>query len=585
MPLREPARGDGLPTPRWALRPLVQPEVLRALDMPRLWAQLLYNRGLEDPEQAHAFLHVSRLGLHDPFLLPDMGRAVHRIERAIEAGETIAVFGDFDTDGVTATVLLYQGLERLGARAIAYIPHRVHEGHGLNGAALAQLRERGASLIVTVDTGITAVDEVAEAKRAGLDVIITDHHVPGGVRPAADAIVSCGDAAAGYPFPHLTGAGLAFKLVQALDTVFEYPLDERALEMAALGTVADRAPLLGENRVLAKEGLEAIRHTPRPGLLGLLSAARMSATGLDHETIPFVISPRINAAGRMDTADLSFRLLTATENDDVQEMAAQLERLNGQRQRLTRELIAGALPEASRQAAAESLLMIDGEDYNPGVSGLVAGRLAERFYRPAVVVAVDGGVARASGRSIPEFDLADAFTGCGELFLRFGGHRGAAGFTARTDLLPAIRGRLQSAAVPALRGVSLTPVLHIDAEVAVKDLLGDTFEFLRSLAPFGDGNPPPVFMTSGVEATSARQMGSEGKHLRLTLKENGVTWDAVAFDQEWPASLPRPDRRAGRREPVFMDVAYTIEENRLHTLGTVQLRVLGLRPASGGGLL
>ena len=554
----------------------VPSDVPRTLGVPPLWAQLLHERGLRTREEFEAFLGAGRSGLHDPFLLPDMEKAVPRILRAIRDGETIAVFGDFDTDGVTASVLLHEALGRLGGRAIVYIPHRVREGHGLSVEAVEGLKRRGVSLVVTVDTGVTAVEEVEVARDAGIDVIVTDHHVPGSVRPAACAVVTSGYGVGNYPFPHLTGAGLAFKLVQALDGQAGNPLDERALEMAALGTVADMAPLLGENRVLAKEGLEALRRTTRPGLLGLLEAAGTAREQLDHEAIPFVIAPRINAAGRMEDAETSFRLLTAQDADEARLLASELEGLNTRRRRLTVDLLALAEAEAERTADGEAMLVLEGEGFDPGVNGLVAGRIAERYYRPTVVVAVDGDVARASGRSIPEFDLASAFADCRDLFIRSGGHPAAAGFTARTRDLPAVRDRLVASARAALGDLTLAPTLRIDAEVSVKELLGETFEFLRNLAPFGQGNPAPVFLTRGVQAIGLRTMGAQRQHLRLEVRDGGATWDAVAFDQSWPASLPRP---GGRARPVSLDLAYTLEVNNYQGRGTVQLRLLDLRPA------
>lgn len=548
----------------------------RALGMPPLWAQLLHARGLGTRDEVDAFLGAGRSGLHDPYLLPDMDIAVPRILRAIREGESIAVFGDFDTDGVTASVLLHEALARLGGRTVVYIPHRVREGHGLNFEAIEDLKGRGVSLLVTVDTGVTAVAEVVAAQAAGIDVIVTDHHVPGSGRPAACAVVTSGYGVGDYPFPHLTGAGLAFKLVQALDAQAGLPLDEGALEMAALGTVADMAPLQGENRVLAKEGLDAIRRTARPGLLGLLEAAGTAREQLDHESIPFVIAPRINAAGRMEDAETSFRLLTARDADEARSLARALEGLNSRRRQLTTDLLALAETEAERTADGHSMLVLESEEFDPGVNGLVAGRIAERYYRPTVVVAVDGDVARASGRSIPEFDLAGAFAECRDLFVRFGGHPTAAGFTARTSDMPAVRDRLVASARAALGGLRLAPTLRIDAEVSVRDLMGETFGFLRDMAPFGQGNPAPVFLTRGVQAIGARTMGAQRQHLRLEVRDSGATWEAVAFDQSWPESLRQP---AGRAKPVSVDLAYTLEVNNFRGRETLQLRLLGLRPA------
>lgn len=564
-----------IPRPRWTLASLVPDEVVAALDMPSLWAQVLYNRGIKDADTARDMLDASLNALHDPFLFDDMDIAVRRILQGIHDRETIAVFGDFDTDGVTATVLLYEALNDLGGTAIAHIPHRVRDGHGLNIDAVNDMRNRGATLVITVDCGITSVEEVRAAKELGMDVILTDHHAPLTGLPDAYAVVTPRRAVDAYPFPFLTGAGIAFKLVQALHQVQETEVSEGALELAALGTVADMAPLLGENRALATLGLAGLRKTQRPGILALLEAAHTTSAALDHESIPFVIAPRLNAAGRMDTADLSFDLLTAPDMDTARELAAQVEGLNQQRRELTGTLVEEGVEAASEQVEGESLIFLSSDEYEPGVSGLVAGRLVERFYRPAVVVSIDADTARASGRSIPEFNLGEALAECEELFHRFGGHPAAAGFVADTSNLDAIKERLQALAKEQLQGITLEPRLHIDAEVDFKDVLGETYKFLRSLAPFGQEHAPPAFLAQGVGVTDVRQMGTEGQHMRMTLTQSGAKWDAVAFNQRWPEGITMPD---AANTPT-LDVVYIPEINNFNGRSTMQFRLLDLRPA------
>ncbi len=563
-----------IPRPRWTLALPVPDDVVAALDMPRLWAQVLYNRGIQDPESVRDLLDASHDALHDPFLFDDMDIAVRRVLQAIRDGETIAVFGDFDTDGVTATVLLYEALNDLGGTAIAHIPHRVRDGHGLNIDAINDMRGRGATLVITVDCGITSVEEVRVAKELGMDVILTDHHAPLTGLPDAYAVVTPRRAVDAYPFPFLTGVGIAFKLVQALHQIQETEVSEGALELAALGTVADMAPLLGENRALATLGLAGLRKTKRPGMLALLEVAHTTSDALDHESIPFVIAPRLNATGRMDTADLSFDLLTAPDMDTARVLAAQVEALNQQRRELTGTLVDEGVDQASLQVESESLIFLSSEDYEPGVSGLVAGRLAERFYRPAIVVSIDGDIARASGRSIPEFNLSEALAECEELFNRFGGHPAAAGFVADTSNLEAIKERLQAMATEQLQGIALEPKLHIDAEVDFKDVLGETYKFLRSLAPFGQEHTAPAFLARNVGVTDLRQMGSDGQHMRLTLRQSGAKWDAVAFNQRWPDGLPMPE--AGN--PSALDVVYIPGINNFNDRSTMQFRLLAMRP-------
>ena len=557
-----------LPRPKWALAPSAPQGVVDALRLPRLWAQILYNRGIESRETAWELLHASEDALHDPFLFAEMDVAVDRVLKAIEEGETIAVFGDFDTDGVTASALLYEALLAQGGDAFVHLPHRVRDGHGLNAEAVEAIAESGASVIITVDCGITSGDEVRQAKQLGIDVILTDHHAPMGAPPEAFATVAPTSA---YPFPFLTGAGLAFKLVQAIHQRLESPVPAGALELASLGTVADMAPLLGENRAIATLGLEKLRETERPGLLALLSAAGVDRESLDHESIPFIIAPRLNAAGRMDSAELAFSLLTEEDPLAVQELATRIEALNRERRSLTQELVDEGMRLAAEQVEeGQRLLFLAGEQFNPGVSGLVAGRLVERYSRPAVVVAVDGDVARASGRSVPDYHLAQALSECGELFLHFGGHPAAAGFVARTDNLNAIRQSLQASARERLRDATLEPRLRIDAEADFADMPGKTMDFIRRLAPYGQENPPPAFMARGVQATSRQRMGTQGQHMRLQLRQNGTTWEAVAFNQSWPEGVAERGR---------VDVVYTPELNTFNGRTRLQMRLLDMRAA------
>ena len=557
-----------LPRPRWALAPSAPQGVVDALRLPRLWAQILYNRGIESRETAWELLHASEDALHDPFLFAEMDVAVDRVLKGIEEGETIAVFGDFDTDGVTASALLYEALLALGGDAFVHLPHRVRDGHGLNAEAVDAIAGYGASVIITVDCGITSGDEVRQAKQLGIDVILTDHHAPMGAPPEAFATVAPTSA---YPFPFLTGAGLAFKLVQAIYQRLESPVPAGALELASLGTVADMAPLLGENRAIATLGLEKLRETERPGLLALLSAAGVDRESLDHESIPFIIAPRLNAAGRMDSAELAFSLLTEEDPLAVQELATRIEALNKERRSLTQELVDEGMRLAAEQVEeGQRLLFLAGEQFNPGVSGLVAGRLVERYSRPAVVVAVDGDVARASGRSVPDYHLAQALSECGELFLHFGGHPAAAGFVARTDDLDAIRQSLQASARERLRDATLEPRLRIDAEADFADMPGKTMDFIRRLAPYGQENPPPAFMARGVQATSRQRMGTQGQHMRLQLRQSGTTWEAVAFNQSWPEDVAERGR---------IDVVYTPEINTFNGRTRLQMRLLDLRAA------
>lgn len=502
-----------------------------------------------------------------------MDRAVTRLHRAIQNGETIGVFGDFDADGVTGTALLARGLEALGARVIPYLPHRVDEGHGLNSQAVESLRSRGATLLVTVDCGVTSPAEVAQAAELGMDTIITDHHMPTSLLPAALAIVNPLLEGSTYPFPHLAGVGLAFKLVQGLYGHMGLKWDESLLQLAALGTITDVVPLQGENRYIVATGLRSLSTNPMPGLRELLRLAGMEdADSLDTDTFAFVLGPRINAPGRLEHAMTSYKLLMARSQEEAMPMARELDRLNRERQDLTQH----ALDASSQQLGTvdltdDLLILLWSEEFPPGIVGLVASKLVETYYRPAIVVALDGDEARGSGRSIPEFNLALALSECGDLFTRFGGHPQAAGFVMPRERLPALKERILEVARRELAHLSLEPALHIDAHVRIASLVGANLRFLRDLAPYGAGNPAPLFLTKGVHVVDAQRMGAQDQHLRLKLQHGGATWDAVAFGQaeRW------------QDEWNTLDVVYTLGVDSWRGTDTFKLYVQDFQPAEG----
>lgn len=539
---------------------------------PYLWARLLYHRGIATPEEAEAWLHPSDALLADPFLLPDMDRAVARLEEALASEETIAVFGDFDADGVTGCALLTQALRELGAHVLPYLPHRVDEGHGLNAEALADLAHRGATLLVTVDCGISSPREVAQGRELGLDVIVTDHHTPLPSLPEAVAVVDPRHPDARYPCPDLTGAGMAFKLAQALYQRQGRPWPASLVQLAAIGTVADLAPLAGENRYLVHRGLQDLRTSPLPGLRALMEVAGATVSGTDTEAISFGLAPRINAAGRVEHAATALQLVLARDGEAAQPLAGELERLNRQRQELTSSVLSVVRPQAQRQAE-RPLLLVSGDDLHPGVIGLAASKLVEEFYRPAVVVSQGRETSRASCRSIPEFNMIGALTRCRDLFIRYGGHPQAAGFDLPADRLPDLERRLLQVAREELRDVPLRPHINVDAEVPLGALTGETLGFLQRLAPFGVGNPAPVFLSRGVQVMDAHPVGANGAHLLLKLRDSQAIWDAVAFDQAepWEPGTAR------------VDMVFTLGTDRWEGRNTLRLRVLDWRPSRRRG--
>lgn len=515
---------------RWnLLPPLPDKNLFPDAGFSPLIVQLLYNRGISRPEKLQSFLAADKSLSHDPFLLPDMHQAVARIYRALLSGEKIGIYGDFDADGITATVALVQGLSSLDGRAVPYIPHRQTEGHGLTTAALKNLYQQGVSLVITVDCGVTDITQVKQARRMGLDIVITDHHSPLPEAPDAIAVVDPKLTSSSYPFSQLSGAGVAFKLLQALfRSIGQEANLDMVMDMAAIGTIADMSPLVDENRYLIKEGLKKMNAGPRPGIRELMSQTGINAGSLDTDKISWIIAPCLNAAGRLANGLTGYNLLMTGSEQQAQELALWLAQKNEERQRLTTAI----LDRAREQVIARGLpplLIADDKDYFIGVAGLVASRLTEEYYRPAIVIQTGEKISHASCRSIPEFNIIAALSQFRRLFSRYGGHAQAAGFTLPTRNLPRLCEGLARLAAEELAGVELRPHLDIDARVTLPDLGGDTYRATQLLAPFGISNPVPTFLSRGVEVLERRTMGLNGEHLKLKLKQGGTVWDGVGF--------------------------------------------------------
>ena len=554
---------------RWYVLPRAPESYLdNASGFPPLIAQLLYNRGLVEPSQIDSFLAADGRLQGDPFRLPDMHQAVARVYQALLSGENIAIYGDFDADGITATALLVQGLSRLGGKVTPYIPHRLTEGYGLRTAALEKLYHQGISLVISVDCGITAVAEVKRARRMGLDVIVTDHHTPLDMVPPATAIINPKRTDSTYPFSELTGAGVALKLLQAFFNSIgkEKELDD-LYDLAAVGTVADMSPLLGENRYLVKQGLKVINSTPRLGIREMITQAGLTAGQLEAESISWILAPRLNAAGRLAHAMTSYNLLMTDSPKEAQGLSIWLEQKNAERQRLTTRVLARAREQVLAQGISP-LLIASHQEFPPGVNGLVAGRLAEEFYRPAIVIKTGYEVSSGSCRSVPEFNIVQALNQCRRLLSHFGGHSQAAGFTLPTRNLPRLQEALRQMATTQLEGVDLRPRLDIDAEANLSNLSGETFQIMQKLAPFGRGNPVPTFLSQGVETVDCRTMGAKGEHLRLKLRQNSKTWDAVAF---------RFGNHLAEVAPTI-DIVYNLEIDRWQGVETLRLNILDFAP-------
>jgi len=563
------------PFKEWQLAPSAPEDFIASLDeqgVHPIVAQILYNRGQQTPEAALTFLGSGSTG-GDPFQMRGMSAAVARIREAIRAGEHIVVYGDFDADGVSATALLTLALRHLGAEVTPYIPDRVDEGYGLNVDSLGRLAKSGARLVVTVDCGIRSVEEVAAGRESGLDIIISDHHSVGMGLPSARAIVNPKQAGCPYPEKQLAGVGVAYKMAQALRLAEQQvPMSrgndwcaEDFLDLVALGTVADVVPLIGENRALVAEGLALLNAGDRIGVRMLCQVAQIHQVTAMH--IGFALGPRLNAAGRLGDAMVACNLLLTNDEDMAAELAIKLNSLNRERQEWTHRMRTWAEESLGDSPGSAPLIFIADERYLQGVVGLVAGRLTEAYYRPSVVVATGEEFSHGSCRSIPEFHITQALDACADLLVRHGGHAAAAGFTARTEHLPALAGRLQALAEEKLGAQALTPSLAIDAPLELDRIDGALIGALAALEPTGHGNAPPLFLARGVQVIDSRAVGTNGAHLKLTLSGGAARWDAIAFRRG--ASLGRLPER--------LDIVYHLENNEWGGQNRLQLTIQDFR--------
>lgn len=559
------------PSKRWQLFEPAPSHTLPA-ELPPAVALVLQARGIQSAEQLQFFLQPPHQLPYDPLRLHSMDRALQRLYRAVEQREKVGIFGDFDVDGITGAAILTEGLARLGVPVVPYLPHRTDEGHGLSVDAVGKLVKEGVGLIITVDCGVTSVSEVAQAREMGAEVIITDHHTPPSTLPDAVAIINPRTAGNAYPFVDLSGAGLAFKLVQGIYQFYGQSWDRGLLELAAMGTIADLVPLRDENRYLVAQGLEELSRTKRPGLLALYQRARIEPGYVNAETVSFQIAPRLNAAGRMSHAIDSLRLLTTESPAEGEALADRLEELNQDRRALTERSFEAAYQRVEQLGTLPAILIVEDSCFTPGVTGLVAGRLVDMFHRPAVALAaVNDDRFIASARSIPEFNIIQAFSECADLFVRHGGHAQAAGFTLPRKRLPQLVERLTDVAEQARKTQDWNPTLSIDAEVRLAELTDDLLNWLAGLQPWGTGNPPATFLSRRVQVKEFRYMGGQGQHLRLRVQQGNQVWTALAFNQaeQWEAGT------------THVDLVYSITTDRWQGVERKTLKVLDFRPITG----
>lgn len=501
------------------------PEALSSLGVPHQLLRLLMDRGIDTPQKIDKYLHPKMDDLHDPMLMQDMDKAVAVVRDAVKKGEEIVVFGDYDVDGVTATAILLTYLRKQGAKVGFYIPDRHGEGYGLNIAAVEQIASH-AKLLITVDCGITCPVEVARARELGMRVIVTDHHQLGPELPRCEAVLN--PLMGSYPFRRLCGAGVAFKLVQALGGMRAI---ESLWELAALATIADIVPLLDENRVIVSFGLRAMAQTQRPGLIALMESASVDARNVSASDVAFRMAPRINAGGRLALASRGVELLTTRRLDTAREIAAELDQDNTKRRELELEIFAKADELARREVdfLTERAIVVCCEGWNPGVIGLAASRLVEKYKWPAILLSQDGEICVGSARSIPGVDIHAAMATCRDLFVRFGGHAQAAGLTIEKKNVLEFKRRLTQAILEQSEPEAFIPTEEYDLELELPEMTEELIEAFSSMQPTGFGNPAPVFCVRGVHTTDIRAIGKEGAHLRMRLSSGGEMRNAIGF--------------------------------------------------------
>jgi single-stranded-DNA-specific exonuclease len=503
----------------------------REINVPEPIARVLVHRGIDDYDKAKAYFRPSLELLHDPFLLGGMEKAVTRIVEALEAGERFLVFGDYDVDGTNGAAMLYLFLKEAGAVVEYYIPDRIREGYGISRVGIDQAKADGVKIFLAVDCGITAVEQVEYARNLGLDVIICDHHETGSVLPPGYAVLDPITPNDPYPFKSLSGCGVGFKLVQGLARRLGREKDVlKYLDFVTLASTADIVPLVDENRVMCKIGLELINSSPRPGIKALIESAGMKVGGITTGQIVFVLAPRINAVGRLGDAMRAVRLLTSTDPAEAIEMAQVLEEENRNRRKIDEDTFAEAqrLADDYAETASDSAIVLHQEHWHPGVVGIVASRMVEKYYKPSIMMSTVDGVAKGSARSVSGFDVYQALKRCEDKIIQFGGHKYAAGLTVELSRLDEFRDAFKKAVGELMTEDLKTPEIRIDVEITLADLTPRFIRILREFAPFGPGNNRPTFIARGLDVMGTPRIVGKN-HLRFKVRQNGAAFDAIGF--------------------------------------------------------
>ncbi len=554
-------------------------EISETLKCPKLVAELLFRRGFRGGDEVNEFFAPQMAKQYDPFLFPDMEKAVQRIRKALESKERITIYGDYDVDGTTATALLLLGLKRVGAQIDFYIPHRMIDGYGLSLASLDQLKENGTSLVISVDCGVNALEEIAAMVDMGMEIIITDHHNPKDVLPIAVAIINPKLPGCPYPFPHLAGVGVAYKLLMAVYERLGIATDDNTLkymDLVAVGTIADIVPLTDENRIFASIGLRHLIEKKNLGLNALIQISGMNHKTLDTTDIVFGIAPRINAAGRMGSASQAVELLISTDESNSQDLAEIIERQNSLRQQQDQKTFHEAcdiIEKKYKDLANTPCMVVSSDDWHPGVIGIVASKLVEKYYRPVIMISFKDGFGSGSGRSMGDFDLFAALKHCEHNLHSYGGHKYAVGLTIYQEYIDRFENELRRYVSDNLRTEQIKPPLVIDHNIEIYDINDFMMDWLERFAPFGPENNRPIFGTHNVSVASYPYNVGRN-HLKLKVVKDGITLDLIGYNLGDYLTLLKKNS--------IIDIAYTLEYNRFGNKSSVQGKLRDIRIHSLG---
>ena len=567
---------------KWILADSNKEEVHRLMEsqeLSSLLARLMVNRGLSDPDAARFFLNAQLDTVHDPFLMRGMDVAVRRIVQAIQNRETVTVYGDYDVDGVTSAALVVHFFRELGAPFDYYLPNRMEEGYGLNEKALETIKARGSNLVITADTGITALPQVAHANKIGVEVIVTDHHqVSVDGLPDALAILNPHQPECHYPFKYLSGVGIVFKLAAGIRRGLleagwdagKLPNLRKHLDLFTLGTIADMAPLIDENHVLTSHGLDALRNSVKPGVIALKSVVGIDGK-VDSSSVGFGMGPRLNAAGRLGQPDRGLHLLVSSDLNEAMEMAQSLEALNQERKETQKWCFEEAeyLLERQVDLENENVIVLASENFHQGVIGIVASKLVEKFYRPAILIALEEGKGKGSARSIPSFNLVKAMTQCSEHLIQYGGHAYAAGLNIEHDRVDDFRKAINRVGDEYLTEDRLVAELNVDATLTMQDITQDTFREIESLEPFGQMNKVPVFISREVRARDVKFVGRDNSHVRFRAFQGNQFRNVIGFN------LAHAFQSIDGDEPI--DIVYELRRNTWNGRDSIEIKLLDLR--------